>query len=90
MPGAGGQEASLFAEEVFHFYIQYCQDRGCDIEIVEETKQALNKSSKSIASSGLTKVCFKKVNIPHNFKTVHFRELLRSCQTTHPTKCLGC
>ena len=56
VPGAGGQEASLFAEEVFNFYINYCQDQGCDIEIVEETKNTLNKSSKAVTSSGITKV----------------------------------
>ena len=35
VPGAGGQEASMFAEEIFNFYISYCQDKGCQIEIVE-------------------------------------------------------
>ena len=56
VPGAGGQEASLFAEEIFNFYINYCQEQGCDIEIVEETKNTLNKSSKAVTSSGITKV----------------------------------
>merc|ERR1712058_120239 len=55
VPGAGGQEASMFAEEIFNFYISYCQDKGCEIEIVEETRNTLNKSSKSTASLGLTK-----------------------------------
>lgn len=57
VPGAGGQEASMFAEEIFNFYISYCQDKGCQIEIVEETRTSLNKSSKSTANLGLTKVC---------------------------------
>ena len=57
VPGAGGQEASMFAEEIFNFYISYCQDKGCHIEIVEETRTSLNKSSKSTANLGLTKVC---------------------------------
>ena len=55
VPGAGGQEASLFAEQIFNFYISFCQDHGCDIEIVEVTKNSLNKSSKAITSSGITK-----------------------------------
>jgi len=55
VPGAGGQEASMFAEEIFNFYISYCQDKGCQIEIVEETRTSLNKSSKSTANLGLTK-----------------------------------
>ena len=55
VPGAGGQEASLFAEEIFNFYISYCQEQGCDIEIVEVTKNTLNKSSKAVTSSGITK-----------------------------------
>ena len=55
VPGAGGQEASLFAEQIFNFYISFCQDHGCDIEIVEVTKNSLNKSSKAVTSSGITK-----------------------------------
>ena len=56
VPGAGGQEASLFAEEIFNFYISYCQQQGCDIEVIEETKNVVNKSSKAVASSGIIKV----------------------------------
>ena len=59
VPGAGGQEASLFAEEIFNFYINYCQDQGCDIEVVEETKNILNKNSKAVTSSGITKVKYE-------------------------------
>ena len=55
VPGAGGQEASLFAEEIFNFYISYCQEQGCDIEIVEVTKNTVSKSSKAVTSSGITK-----------------------------------
>ena len=56
VPGAGGQEASLFAEEIFNFYISYCEQQGCDIEVIEETKNVVNKSSKAVASSGIIKV----------------------------------
>ena len=56
VPGAGGLEASLFAEEIFNFYISYCQQQGCDIEVIEETKNVVNKSSKAVASSGIIKV----------------------------------
>ena len=56
IPGAGGQEASLFAEEIFNFYINFCQSKGCNIEIVEEVKNSLNKSSsKAVTSSGIVK-----------------------------------
>ena len=56
VPGAGGQEASIFAEEMFNFYIQYCQEKGCQCEIVEENKNSVNKSSsKGNSSSGITK-----------------------------------
>ena len=55
VPGAGGQEASLFAEEIFNFYVSYCQQQGCHIEVVEVTKNTLNKSSKAVTSSGITK-----------------------------------
>jgi len=55
VPGAGGQEASLFAEEIFHLYVNYCQDLGCEVEVVEMTKNTVNKSSKAVSSSGIVK-----------------------------------
>ena len=54
VPGAGGQEASLFAEEIFNFYINYCQSRGCEVEVVELTKTKVT-SSKTLASTGIVK-----------------------------------
>ena len=54
VPGAGGQEASLFAEEIFHFYINYCQSRGCEVEVVELTKTKVT-SSKTLTSTGIVK-----------------------------------
>ena len=54
VPGAGGQEASLFAEEIFNFYINYCQTRGCEVEVVERTKTKVT-SSKTLASTGIVK-----------------------------------
>ena len=54
VPGAGGQEASLFAEEIFNFYLNYCQTRGCEVEVVELTKTKVT-SSKTLTSTGIVK-----------------------------------
>ena len=54
VPGAGGQEASLFAEEIFNFYINYCQSRGCEVEVVELTKTKVT-SSKTLTNTGIVK-----------------------------------
>merc|ERR1719431_106958 len=55
VPGAGGQEASLFAEEIFNLYIKYCQDLGCQVEVVEMSKNTVSKSSKVVTSTGIVK-----------------------------------
>ena len=55
VPGAGGQEASLFAEEIFNLYINYCQDLGCQVEVVEMTKNTVSKTSKVVTSTGIVK-----------------------------------
>ena len=31
IPGAGGQEASLFAEEIFNLYLEYTQNLGFQV-----------------------------------------------------------
>jgi len=54
VPGAGGQEASLFAEEIFNFYTDYCQSRGCEVEVVELTRTKVT-SSKTLTSTGIVK-----------------------------------
>ena len=54
VPGAGGQEASLFAVEIFNFYLNYCQTRGCEVEVVELTKTKVT-SSKTLTSTGIVK-----------------------------------
>jgi len=33
IPGAGGQEASLFAEEIFNLYLEYTQSLGFQVEV---------------------------------------------------------
>jgi len=33
IPGAGGQEASLFAEEIFNLYLEYTQNLGFQVEV---------------------------------------------------------
>jgi len=56
VPGAGGQEASLFAEEIFNFYLGFCQSKGCQVEIVEYTKNSgASKNSKATTSNGIVK-----------------------------------
>ena len=54
VPGAGGQEASLFAEEIFNFYMDYCQSRGCEVEVVELIKTKVT-SSKTLTNTGIVK-----------------------------------
>jgi len=55
VPGAGGQEASLFAEEIFNFYLGYCESQGCQVEVVEYIKNAVSKSTKVVTNTGIVK-----------------------------------
>lgn len=55
IPGAGGQEASLFAEELFDFYLGYCESMGCQVEMVEVVKNSVSKSSKVVSNTGIIK-----------------------------------
>jgi len=55
VPGAGGQEASLFAEEIFNFYLGYCERQGCQVEVVEYIKNAVSKSTKVVTNTGIVK-----------------------------------
>ncbi|MDP4008620.1 MAG: peptide chain release factor 1 [Candidatus Peregrinibacteria bacterium] len=47
--GAGGVEASLFAEELSRMYLRYLEDKGCNVELM----------SKSEAEQGVKEVVFK-------------------------------
>lgn len=40
IPGAGGMEASMFAEEIFDFYCNYNLSLGHDVEVTELVKAA--------------------------------------------------
>jgi len=55
VPGAGGQEASMFAEEIFNFYLGYCESQGCQVEVVEYLKNSVNKSTKVVSNTGIVK-----------------------------------
>jgi len=55
VPGAGGQEASLFAEEIFNFYLGYCATQGCQLEMVEVVKNSINKNTKVVSNTGIIK-----------------------------------
>lgn len=39
--GAGGEEASLFAEELAHMYSLYSQNRGWSVSVVDESRSAV-------------------------------------------------
>merc|ERR1719431_977126 len=53
VPGAGGQEASLFAEEIFNFYLGYCENQGCQVEVVEFVKNTVSKNTKVVSNTGI-------------------------------------
>jgi len=55
VPGAGGQEASLFAEEIFNLYLRYCENQGCQVEVVEFVKNTVSKNTKVISNTGIIK-----------------------------------
>merc|ERR1712142_787954 len=55
VPGAGGQEASLFAEEIFNLYLKFCESEGCRIEVVEVVKNSVSKNSKAVSNTGIIK-----------------------------------
>jgi len=55
VPGAGGQEASLFAEEIFNLYLGYCENQGCQVEVVEFVKNTVSKNTKVVANTGIIK-----------------------------------
>lgn len=39
--GAGGEEASLFAEELAHMYSLYAQNRGWSVSVIDESRSAV-------------------------------------------------
>eukprot|EP00092_Neocalanus_flemingeri_P016781 GFUD01018150.1.p1 GENE.GFUD01018150.1~~GFUD01018150.1.p1 ORF type:complete len:386 (+),score=116.97 GFUD01018150.1:68-1225(+) len=55
VPGAGGQEASLFAEEIFNLYLGYCEIQGCKVEMVEVVKNIVSKNTKVVSNTGIIK-----------------------------------
>jgi len=55
VPGAGGLEATMFAEEIFHMYLNYVQSLGCEVEILELVHSTVGKQSKFVSSTGIVK-----------------------------------
>jgi len=52
VPGAGGQEASIFAEEIFNLYVGYTQSLGFQVEVREIIKQMVSGNA---PAAGMTK-----------------------------------
>ena len=55
MPGAGGLEASMFAEEIFNLYLAYVGGLGFSAEVTELSRSVVGKQSKFSSSTGITK-----------------------------------
>jgi len=55
VPGAGGLEAAMFAEEIFDMYLEYVRSMGCHAEIVELVKSSVGKQTKFVSDTGITK-----------------------------------
>ena len=46
----------LFTQEIFNFSINYCQSRGCEVEVeVEELNKTKVTSSKMLTNTGIVK-----------------------------------
>jgi len=50
LPGAGGMEASLFAEEIFTLYTAYAASHGLDVEVTDYVTTDLDGIYKAVAS----------------------------------------
>jgi len=64
VPGAGGQEASLFAEEIFHLYLAYTRSLGFQVEVEElDQSKVITSGTKALPgiSRGVMSVCGNRV-----------------------------
>lgn len=50
VPGAGGMEASLFAQEIFTLYTGYASSHGLEVEVTEYVETDLNGIYKAVAT----------------------------------------
>jgi len=55
VPGAGGLEANMFAEEIFLMYVKYVTELGFTMEGLDVAKSVVGKQSKFSSSTGITK-----------------------------------
>ena len=55
VPGAGGQEASMFAEELFYMYLGCATEIGFNYEVTEVQRNTVGKQSKFSSSTGILK-----------------------------------
>jgi len=54
VPGAGGLEANMFAEEIFNMYLAYVAHLGCTVGEVERSMSSVGKQSNFSSTSGIT------------------------------------
>jgi len=54
VPGAGGLEANMFAEEIFNMYLAYVTYQGFSVGDVEKSMSIVGKQSKFSSTSGIT------------------------------------
>merc|ERR1719187_1270158 len=55
VPGAGGLEASMFAEEIFNMYLNYINEVGFQVDVTELSRTSVGKQTKFTSSTGITK-----------------------------------
>ena len=61
VPGAGGLEACLFAEEIFNMYVRYLREvLSYDVQVTEYEEAEVGKNSKLSSDAGLKKGKKKK------------------------------
>merc|ERR1719347_1084087 len=54
IPGAGGVEASLFAEEIFNLYLEYTKNLGFEVEVRQYTKFTAGKDVVGISKGEMS------------------------------------
>jgi len=54
VPGAGGVEASLFAEEIFNLYLEYTRNLGFEVEVRQYTKFTAGKDVVGISKGEMS------------------------------------
>merc|ERR1712107_364811 len=63
VPGAGGVEASLFAEEIFNLYLEYTRNLGFEVEVRQYTKFTAGKDVVGISKGEMSVSGHQVLNI---------------------------